>query len=176
MSEVVGTSSPRVIVGVHGSFTSLSALRVALNQACDRHAVLVPVLAWTPVGGELAYRRAPCPELLHLWRRHATERLAEAFDQALGGYPDEVEVRAQVIRGAAGAALVQNSSGDGDLLVVGSGHRRLGQRRVSGPTARYCLTHARCPLILVPPPELLHLTAKDRQRRWSRTGLPGTPT
>jgi nucleotide-binding universal stress UspA family protein len=142
----------------------LSALRAALNHACDRQSVLVPVLAWHPVGGELAYRRAPCPELLRLWRQHAVERLAEAFDQALGGYPTEVEVQPEIIRGAAGAALVQTACGDGDLLVVGSGHRRLGQRRVSGPTTRYCLTHARCPVLLVPPPELLHRAAAARAR------------
>jgi nucleotide-binding universal stress UspA family protein len=171
VNDVTAGSSSRVVVGVHGSFTSLSALRVALNHACDRHAVLVPVLAWSPVGGELAYRRAPCPELLQLWRHHAVERLAEAFDQALGGYPTEVEVQPEVVRGAAGAVLVETASGDGDLLVVGSGHRRLRQRRVSGPTARYCLTHACCPVLLVPPPELLHQAAAARiRRRWTTGG------
>jgi nucleotide-binding universal stress UspA family protein len=176
MPDIVRAGSPRVVVGVHGSFTSLSALRIALNQACDRNAILVPVLAWTPVGGELAYRRAPCPELLHLWRQAATQRMADAFDQALGGYPTEVEIQAQIVRGAAGTALVQTASGDGDLLVVGAGHRRLRQRRLSGPTARYCLTHARCPVILVPPPELLLHTTTLGQRRWMNRELPGTAT
>jgi nucleotide-binding universal stress UspA family protein len=167
---------PRVVVGVHGSVTSLAALRVALGQAIDRNAVLVPVLAWAPVGGELAYRGAPCPELLKVWRQEATARLSAAFDQAFGGYPCAVDVQAQVVRGAAGTVLVQTASSDGDLLVVGSGHRRLWRRRVSGPTTRYCLTHATYPVLLVPPPELLHHAAALGQRRWTHRWLSGTST
>ena len=64
MSEVVGSDSRRVVVGVHGSVTSLAALRTGLEQARARDAILVPVLAWSPVGGELTYRKAPCPQLL----------------------------------------------------------------------------------------------------------------
>jgi nucleotide-binding universal stress UspA family protein len=161
MYEAGLSRSPRVVVGVHGSLTSLAALRTALQEARDRGAVLVPVLAWSPVGGEFAYRRSPCPELLGLWRTDANQRLATAFDEAFGGYPGEVDVQGQVVRAAAGPTLVQAAAQSGDLLVVGSGHRRVLSRRVHGPTARYCLAHAECAVLLVPPPELLH-RAKQR--------------
>jgi hypothetical protein len=62
----VRTEARRVIVGVSGSVRSLAALSVAVNEARRAGAVLVPVLAWSPAGGEIAYQRAPCPPLLEL--------------------------------------------------------------------------------------------------------------
>jgi nucleotide-binding universal stress UspA family protein len=173
MSEVEGSRSEKVIVGVHGSLTSLAALRTALQQARDRSAVLVPVLVWGPVGGEMAYRRAPCAPLLHLWRENATERLSTAFDEAFGGYPLDVDVRPQVVRGQVGPVLVQIAGDVNNLLVVGSGHRRVLSRRWRGPATRYCLTHARCPVLLVPPPELLRDADRLLHRRWADKPLHG---
>jgi nucleotide-binding universal stress UspA family protein len=173
MFDVCRSEPTQVVVGVHGSLTSLAALRMARQEARDRHAILVPVLAWSPVGGEVAYRRAPCPEMLQLWRKQANERLANAFDEAFGGHPCDVVVRSEVCRGEAGATLVQAAAGDGDLLVVGAGHRRLLHRRLHGPTARYCLAHAACPVVLVPPPELIYDAERLRRRRWSNKPLPG---
>lgn len=173
LSDVGRPRSTRVVVGVHGSLTSLAALHMALQQARDRSAVLVPVLVWTPVGGEMAYRRAPCAPLLQVWRQAARERLATAFDEAFGGYPLDVDVQPHVVRGTAGEVLVQVAAEPGDLLVVGSGHRRLVRRRWHGPTARYCLARASCPVVLVPPPDLLHDTDRVARRRWVNKPLPG---
>lgn len=174
MSELGRPRSARVVVGVHGSLTSLAALRTALQQARARGAVLVPVLAWGPVGGELAYRRAPCWPLLKIWRQSASQRLTTAFDEAFGGYPSDVEMQPHVVRGTAGAVLVQVAADAGSsLLVVGSGHRRILRHRWHGPTARYCLARAPCPVVLVPPPELLHDTHRFRKRRWVNERLPG---
>jgi nucleotide-binding universal stress UspA family protein len=173
MFDVCRSESTQVVVGVHGSVTSLAALRVARQQARDRDAILVPVLAWSPVGGEMAYRRAPCPEMLQLWRQHANERLSNAFDEAFGGHPCDVVVRSAVVRGEAGATLVQAAAGEGDLLVIGAGHRRLLHRRVHGPIARYCLSHAACPVVLVPPPDLMYDADRLSRRHWSNKLLPG---
>jgi nucleotide-binding universal stress UspA family protein len=63
---VSGTGSAgraRVITGVSGSPGSLRALRYAAEVAGRHGAVLLPVLAWTPPGGELADRRFPSPYL-----------------------------------------------------------------------------------------------------------------
>src|ERR1700738_1559678 len=79
----------RVVVGVHGSLGSLQALRLAADEARDRHAVLVPVIAWTPPGGDFADRSHPSPYLRRLWQEAARQRLAEAFDAGLGGVPDD---------------------------------------------------------------------------------------
>jgi nucleotide-binding universal stress UspA family protein len=163
MFDVARSVSTSVVVGVHGSVASLAALRVARQQAIDRDAVLMPVLVWVPVGGELAYRRAPCPPLLQLWREDAKQRLANAFEEAFGGYPADVEVQPQVVRGQTGATLVQAAGRDGALLVIGSGHRRLWRRRLHGPTARYCLAHATCPVVLVPPPDLMYERLRVRK-------------
>jgi len=172
MSEVMRPDSRRVVVGVHGSVTSLAALRTGLELARAREAVLVPVLAWTPVGGELTYRKAPCPQLLSIWRRNAVDTLRTAFDEALGGVPTDVDVQAQLVRGEPGPALVGVASGTADLLVVGAGHRNVLGRRVPGGTARYCLRHASGPTLLVPPPELLGHTASRARLGWGELDPP----
>lgn len=180
MSEVVRPDSRRVVVGVHGSVTSLAALRSGLQQARAVDAVLVPVLAWSPVGGELTYRKAPCPQLLEIWRRNAVDRMRTAFDEALGGVPTDVDVQAQLVRGEPGPALVRVASGAADLLVVGAGRRSVLGRRIPSATARYCVRHATGPVVLVPPPELLSHTDSlsrlgwndlDRRRGSDRTAI-----
>jgi nucleotide-binding universal stress UspA family protein len=163
-----GQAFVKIIVGVHGSLTSLAALRVALQEARDRRAVLVPVLAWIPMGGELAYRRVPCPPLLRVWRENARQQLATAFDEGLGGYPDDVEVRPAVVRGQAGPVLVSVADDADSVLVLGAGRRRVLGRRWRGATARYCLAHAAGPVLLVPPPELLRDAGRLNRRPWVR--------
>jgi hypothetical protein len=53
------TGIRRVIVGASGSPASLQALRYAEEPARTHDALLLPVLAWVPPGGDLADRRAP---------------------------------------------------------------------------------------------------------------------
>src|SRR6266481_7442063 len=72
--SAVTTDTRRVIAGVHGSVRSLAALHVAAAEARAAGAVLLPVLAWSPVGGEAAYRRAPCRILLRVWEDTACKR------------------------------------------------------------------------------------------------------
>jgi hypothetical protein len=84
----------RVIVGASGSPGSIRALRFA--EDLDRHnasAELVPVLAWTPPGGELAGRRAPCPPMRRIWREAAAERLSDALGAAWAGAVTGLPVR-----------------------------------------------------------------------------------
>jgi hypothetical protein len=81
----VAAGSRRVIAGVSGSLRSLGALRAGVAEAQSAGAPLLAVLAWAPAGGEVAYRRGPCPLLLRLWEQEACERLRDAFDQAFGG-------------------------------------------------------------------------------------------
>lgn len=90
--------SARVVVGVSGSLSSLGALHRAVELARERNAVLVPVLAWHPVGGEYAYRSAPCPQLLKVWEEAARKRLDTAFEQRFGGYPAGVRVQPMLVR------------------------------------------------------------------------------
>ncbi|GAA1926623.1 universal stress protein [Streptantibioticus ferralitis] len=149
------TEGTRVIVGVGGTLSSLAALHRAVGEARRRDALLVPVHAWAPVGGEAVYRRSPCPPLLKEWENAAGKRLDTAFEQAFGGYPEGLRIHAKVVRGDVGEALVQTADRPDDLLVVGTGRRGRLRRLFHGSVSRYCLARATCSVLAVPPSELL---------------------
>jgi nucleotide-binding universal stress UspA family protein len=156
----------RVFAGVHGSLGSLQALRYAANEARERHARLLPVIAWVPPGGDLAERRQPNLYLRKMWRDAAQARLWDAFDMGLGGLPEDLAIEALVVRGPAGPVLVDCADDPDDLLVIGTGRR--GLRRVMGRSAsRYCLAHARCPVVAIPPSALMQETS-HRRHIWPR--------
>jgi nucleotide-binding universal stress UspA family protein len=159
----------RIVVGVHGSLGSLQALRWAAEDARERHVPLVPVIAWVPPGGDVAERSHPSPYLRKLWRDAACARLAAAFDEALGGVPGDVAVRQRVERGDTGPVLVDVADQPGDLLVIGTGRRHPVSRALRKSVGRYCLAHASCPVLAVPPSRLM-----DEMQRgllpWSRRG------
>jgi hypothetical protein len=106
-----------------------------------------------PPGGELADRRAPCPELRRAWREAAWDRLWRAIDLGIGGPPADLTFTPQVVRGSAGDLLSQLAVEPGDVLVIGAG-RRGAMRRAACKVSRYCLGHAHCPVIAVPPAPL----------------------
>ncbi|MFC1413296.1 universal stress protein [Streptacidiphilus sp. N1-12] len=167
----------RIVVGVSGSLSSLAALHHAVAEARRLDAVLVPVLAWHPVGGEFAYRSSPCPPLLREWQQAARKRLDTAFEQSFGGYPAGLRIQPMVVRDdQPGRALVQVADRPGDQLVVSTGRRGRLVRLFHGSVSRYCLAHARCAVTAVPPSELLEaleLAARDGEpmtlpTRWGR--------
>jgi|SRR5215472_1053186 len=145
----------RVIAGVSGSLRSLGALRAAVQEARSVDAVLLPVLAWAPPGGELAYLRAPCPWLLGRWEQEAHQRLRRAFEDAFGGLPADIVVHPMVVRAAPGPLLVELADRRDDVLVVGCGGWNRLASIFHGSVARYCMAHARCPVMAVPPPDLI---------------------
>jgi nucleotide-binding universal stress UspA family protein len=163
--SAVTTHTRRVIAGVNGSVRSLAALRAAVVQARSAGAELLPLLAWAPVGGEMAYRRAPCPILLRLWEDAACGRLRAAFDDAFGGMPDGLQIHPLVVRGAPGPALVGTADRPGDLLVVGGGGWGRLACAVHGSVSRYCLAHASCPVLVVPPPDMIR-EQRSRHHHW----------
>jgi nucleotide-binding universal stress UspA family protein len=150
----------RIVVGVHGSLGSLQALRWAADEAQERQVPLVPVIAWIPPGGDFAERSHPSPYLRRVWQEAAVKRLTGAFDECLGGVPEGLHVQARVERGDAGPALVEIADQPGDLLVIGTGRRNPIGRALHRSVGRYCLAHARCPVLAVPPSALM-----DEMRR-----------
>jgi nucleotide-binding universal stress UspA family protein len=144
----------RVIAGVSGSAGSLQALRDATEMSRHFGVQLMPVLAWTPPGGELADRRYPSPELRALWQRSAWDRLWQAVDLAIGGPPEDIEFVPKIVRGEAGDVLTRIASRPADILVIGTGRHGVVRRLLTSNVSRYCLAHARCPVIAVPPSEL----------------------
>jgi nucleotide-binding universal stress UspA family protein len=149
-SKIIG----RVVVGVDCSPGSLAALRYALDQARRLDATLVPVHAWQVPGGELPSRRAADPGYTRMVREMAEQELRRAFDEGLGGLPRDVPAEPRLIRGAVGPALVETADRASDLLVIGAGRRGRLHHPMHAKTARYCLAHAVCPVIAVPPPTL----------------------
>ena len=145
----------RVVVGVHGTVGSLQALRYAADEARQRNVPLVPVIAWVPPGGDLAERRHSSPYLRKIWREAAWERLWAAFDDGLGGVPADLRVEPRAERGESGPVLVDVANQSDDLLVIGTGRRSRLMRMVRSSVGRYCLAHARCPVLAVPPSALM---------------------
>lgn len=148
----------RIIVGVSGSPGSLQALRHAADVARSDYVPLIPVLAWQPPGGDLADRSHPSPYLRKLWRDAAWERLWQATALAFGGVPDDVAFAPEVVRGEPGYVLVAAASHPDDLLVIGAGRRGAVARALSCRVSRYCVAHAQCPVVAVPPPDLAQLS------------------
>lgn len=157
----------RIIVGVHGSLCSLQALRYAAEEARERGVPLVPVIAWLPPGGDLGERGHPSPYLREVWSDAAKERLLAAFEAGLGGMPADVEVHGCVERGETGPVLVDLASQPGDLLVIGTGRRSLVGRALRKSVGRYCLAHATCPVLAVPPSALMDEVSRGRSRPWA---------
>ena len=137
-----------------GSPGSLEALRYALGQARALDATLIPVHAWQMPGGDVASRRSPSPGYAKMVRELEEQRLLRAFEEGLGGLPADLRVEPWLVRGAPGPALVEAADRRNDLLVVGAGRRGRLRHPVSAGVARYCLAHAACPVVAVPPPSL----------------------
>lgn len=148
----------RVIVGTGGSPGSLRALRYGEVVARAHDAVLVPVLAWTPPGGD----RSAGQHLRQEWHDIACQRLRDALVAVWGEVPGDLLVQPQVERGPAGWVLVNIARGPGDLLVVGAGRRGALARMTCSRVSRYCLAHADCPVLAVPPPALARDLGRGR--------------
>jgi nucleotide-binding universal stress UspA family protein len=148
------SSVGRVFVGVDGSPGSLQALRHALGFARVFAAPLIPVLAWQPPGGESPARAREVPELEQEWVRVADRRLTAAFEEGLGLLPPDVLCEPRLIRGPTGPALVACADRPNDLLVVGTGRHGLFARLAHSRIAGYCISHAYCCVVAVPPPPL----------------------
>jgi nucleotide-binding universal stress UspA family protein len=160
------TTVRRIVVGVHGSLGSLQALRWAAEEARERRLPVIAVIAWVPPGGDLAERRHPSPYLRQVWTDAAKERLNTAFEAGLGGLPDDVRTVPCVVRGESGPVLVDIADQPGDLLVIGTGRRSPIARALHKSVGRYCLAHAKCPVLAVPPSALMDEIARG-SRPWS---------
>ncbi|MFJ6782464.1 universal stress protein [Streptomyces yangpuensis] len=157
----------RVVVGVTGTPGNLSALHRAAAEARARDAALWPVLAWQSPGGELGSRNGLGPSALAACRAAAVERLREVLDTAFGTLEPGVTLVGHTVRGTPGAALVDTARDPEDLLVVGTGSRAPMRRLVLPSVARYCLAHAACPVLTVPPSVLkADLDAVHRRNVW----------
>lgn len=157
----------RVVLGVTGTPGSLAALHRAAAEARVRGAELLAVLAWQPPGGDLASRDGCGPSVLAECRAASADRLRDALGTAFGVVGPGVPVAGLTVRGTPGAALVDTARDPEDLLVVGAGPRTPLRRLLRPSVARYCLAHATCPVLSVPPSPLqAELAAAHRRNLW----------
>lgn len=142
-----------VVVGVDGSPASFTALRWVL--ACRRRAELRlrAVRCWTPVlaqGWEAVVTAQPVPTVAEQ-EAQAKRELAEVVAAALTWMPHAVPrivVQQRVVRSPAGPGLVSQAA-DADLLVVG--HSRHSMEMLHRSVSWYCVRHASCPVLVLPP-------------------------
>jgi len=165
----------RVIVGVDGSLTSLRALRQAVDEAIRRQADLTVIHVRAPARPNAQAALIGIPDLTP-WPGEQTSRsldreaealIATCIDEGLGGPPVGVAVRMVVDVGIPQVCLVHQTRHDEDLLVVGT----RGSRRWSHPwrhsVSRYCITHANCPVLVVPPDSFARAMRRSGHSFWS---------
>jgi nucleotide-binding universal stress UspA family protein len=147
----------------------LRALRHAELLARAHEVLLIPVIAWSPPGGDRGACTAP-GELRRVWQDMTCQRLQDALIAVWGDMPDDPMVQPQVERGAAGWVLVSVACRPDDMLVLGAGRRGVRVRLVPRAVSRYCLAHARCPVLIVPPDALAREIGHSRLARalWRR--------
>lgn len=78
-----------------------------------------------------------------------------------------MSIESLVIRGEAGQSLIKAAREDGDLLVIGTGRRSKLGRATHAKVSRYCLAHASCPVLAVPPSALDREVGRLGLRVWA---------
>jgi nucleotide-binding universal stress UspA family protein len=157
----------RVVVGVSESPAGLRALRAAVEQARIRHRELLAVRAFDApkergLQQSTAAATLPGYESADLWsqttrmtvdmrEKDAARVIERAFEQAMGGTPDDPAVCATARLGRPGPILVDAAHLEEDLLVIGATTPQW-RRQLGRSTARYCTFYAACPVLLIPSP------------------------
>jgi nucleotide-binding universal stress UspA family protein len=138
----------RIVAGVDGSSSSLSALRWAIRQAGLTGAAVDAVIAWHNPASRGGYGWATAgPGQNYDFQEVAAKTLEEAISSALEQTSD-VCVRTQVTEGHP-ARILLDASGGADLLVVGSrGHGGFAEALL-GSVSQHCVQHASCPVVVI---------------------------
>jgi len=143
-------TGPRIVVGIDDSLAGLRALRQAVTMAGRLGASLhaVRVLPLPPAA------RGPMQPTWQELRDCGHEFTDRVFATALGGVPPALTVEQVTVFGRTGHGLTGYAHRDEDLLVVGADRGGLLRRLLHPRVARYCASHATCPVLVVPPQEL----------------------
>jgi len=139
---------PRIVAGVDGSPSSMSALGWAIRQAGLTGAAVDAVTAWHYPVAAGGYGWAPTGlEGGFDFKENAEKVLADAISDAVDP-SSGVPVRARVAEGDPAQVLVDASDG-ADLLVVGSrGHGGFTEALL-GSVSQHCVHHAHCPVVVI---------------------------
>jgi nucleotide-binding universal stress UspA family protein len=141
-------TSPRIVAGVDGSSSSMSALRWAVRQAGLTGAAVDAVIAWSYPANAGGYGWAPTGmEGSFDFKENAEKTLADAISSTVDP-GSAVKVRALVAEGLPAQMLLDASDG-ADLLVVGSrGHGGFTEALL-GSVSQHCVHHAHCPVVVI---------------------------
>jgi nucleotide-binding universal stress UspA family protein len=152
-----------IVVGLDDSASSRAALTWAAEHARNVGAVLraVHALDW-PIGLTAAGFPAPV-DFMNLSRTELEDSYRQKYTALFDAVSPAPDWILQFASGNPGRVLVQQAK-DAQVLVVGTReHVGLG-RLVSGSVSHFCLSHAVCPVIAVPPP------ASDRRAEVADAG------
>ena len=140
-------SGPRIVAGVDGSPSSMSALRWAIRQAALTGATVDAVMAWHYPAAAGGYGWAPTGmEGSFDFKENAEKVLADAISSADPG--SGIPVHPFVTEGIAAQVLLDAADG-ADLLVVGSrGHGGFTEALL-GSVSQHCVQHAHCPVVVI---------------------------
>lgn len=138
-----------IVVGVDGSRGAAVALEFAIEEAALRKAKLRVVSAWEIPASVLGSVVAGT-EFYEEFKENAVQ-VAEEAAAIIEEKQPSLEHEELVVEGQAGKALLENAK-DAELMVVG--RRGLGSftEMLLGSISRQVVAHAKCPVVVVPPP------------------------
>lgn len=138
----------RIVAGVDGSPSSMTALRWAVRQAGLTGAAVDAVTAWNYPANAGGYGWAPTGmEGSFDVQENAEKTLADAISSTVDP-GSTVEIRSLVVEGIPAQVLLDASDG-ADLLVVGSrGHGGFAEALL-GSVSQHCVHHAHCPVVVI---------------------------
>ena len=140
-------AGPRIVAGVDGSDSSVSALRWAIRQAALTGAAVDAVIAWHyPDLASSGIAVGAVEPTYEIFRENAEKIVADAISSV--DPASDVAVSARVAQGHAAQVLLDASAG-ASLLVVGSrGHGGFAEALL-GSVSQHCVQHALCPVVVV---------------------------
>lgn len=156
----MNTTTPTIVVGVDDSPAARAAVRWAAQEARQRSARLLLVHVYNAMPAPLL--AGPVPQQAFNDVRELAQRVTESCAAYAGA---DTEVTTRTVAGAPGPVL-EEISADADLLVVGgSAHHAAPVRLALGSVAQHCVSHARCPVVVVPAPAHAPLAAVTTAQR-----------
>ena len=138
------TATPKIVVGIDGSASSIDALRWAVRQAQLTGSVVKALMVWQYPGGVV-------PAGVEDFEAESRRALDGAIEGAFSGAPP-VEVTRVVEEGEPAITLVGRST-RAALLVIGSRGHGAFVGMLIGSVGQYCVTHAHCPVVVLRGPE-----------------------
>jgi nucleotide-binding universal stress UspA family protein len=135
----------KIVVGVDGSPSSVSALRWALKQAELTGSTVHAIAAWD-FPAFYSWEGGPLPP--EDFEQATRMSLDNAVDGVLGTTEVSVPIHREVRHGHSVRVIVDAAKG-ADLLVIGSrGHGTL-YGALLGSVSQRCAQHAACPVVIV---------------------------